>query len=303
MISPAVLGTPAGAHGEDLALLGLLLGGVRDHEPADGRLLGLGRSDDDAVLQRLQASSVRLLEQGSGCGLRAVRAVSTRPASSANATEPRRPPGASPPPPGPATPVRPGGGGVDAVVERGRAVGAEPPPGGRRDHRRVVGAERRAREHRAQPGRLGLVEHPGPQRGVGRDPAADDDRVDAGRARPPAAASSRARRRPRPGTTRRRRRPRLGVLADALHDRGLEPGEREVVAVVEHRARERDRVRVALAREPVDDGSAGIAEPEEARDLVERLARRVVDGLAEHPVVRRDPPSRSASCGRPTRRA
>ena len=33
----------------------------------------------------------------------------------------------------------------------------------------------------------------------------------------------------------------VGMLAHPLHHRGLQPGEREVVAVVEHRARERDR--------------------------------------------------------------
>ena len=42
---------------------------------------------------------------------------------------------------------------------------------------------------------------------------------------------------------------------------------------------------VAGAREPVDRGAARVAEPEETRDLVERLAGGVVDGLAEHLVV------------------
>ena len=77
----------------------------------------------------------------------------------------------------------------------------------------------------------------------------------------------------------------LGMLAHVLHHRGLQPREREVVAVVEHRARERDRVRIALACQAVDRRTAGIAEPEEPRDLVERLARRVVDRLAEHAVL------------------
>src|ERR1700722_19292920 len=39
---------------DDLALLGLLLRGVRDHEPGRGNLLGLERLDDDAVLERLK---------------------------------------------------------------------------------------------------------------------------------------------------------------------------------------------------------------------------------------------------------
>src|SRR5699024_2851780 len=43
-----------GAHGQDLALLGLLLGGVRDDQPGGGRLLGFQGLDHDAVLERLQ---------------------------------------------------------------------------------------------------------------------------------------------------------------------------------------------------------------------------------------------------------
>ena len=44
-------------------------------------------------------------------------------------------------------------------------------------------------------------------------------------------------------------------------------------------------VGIAAAREAVDRGTARIPEAEEPRDLVERLARRVVDGLAEHAVL------------------
>ena len=76
----------------------------------------------------------------------------------------------------------------------------------------------------------------------------------------------------------------VGMLAHEGHDRGLQPGEGEV-GLAGHRPRERDRVAVAAAREAVDRGTARVAEPEEARDLVERLAGRVVDGLAEHLVV------------------
>ena len=39
-----LLGAPAGADGQDLALLGLLLGGVGDDQAADGGLLGLARA-------------------------------------------------------------------------------------------------------------------------------------------------------------------------------------------------------------------------------------------------------------------
>src|SRR5207247_837140 len=49
--------------------------------------------------------------------------------------------------------------------------------------------------------------------------------------------------------------------------------------------RKPDRLGVALAREPVDRGTAGIFEPEEPSNLVERFSRRVVDGLTEHTVT------------------
>src|SRR5512132_2092261 len=45
---------PAGAHRHDGALLGLLLGRVRDDDPGDRRLLLFARLDHDAVLERLQ---------------------------------------------------------------------------------------------------------------------------------------------------------------------------------------------------------------------------------------------------------
>src|SRR2546426_53862 len=52
------------------------------------------------------------------------------------------------------------------------------------------------------------------------------------------------------------------------------------------RNRKGECVGVALACEPVDRGTARIAEPEQARTLVERLARRVVERRAEHvPVI------------------
>ena len=50
---------------------------------------------------------------------------------------------------------------------------------------------------------------------------------------------------------------------------------------MQHRTRECDRVRVAFAGEAFDLRAAGILEPEQACDLVERLARRVVARLAE----------------------
>ena len=76
-----------------------------------------------------------------------------------------------------------------------------------------------------------------------------------------------------------------GFRAHVPHDRGLEPAEREVEALVRHGPRERDRVRIAAHREPVDRRASRVAETEERRDLVERLPGSVVDRLAEQPVL------------------
>ncbi len=65
----------------------------------------------------------------------------------------------------------------------------------------------------------------------------------------------------------------------------LQAAEGEIERAVRHpRPRERHGLRVSLLREPVDDGPAGVAEPEQARRLVERLARGVVAGAGDQPV-------------------
>src|SRR3712207_9038545 len=51
----AVVVDAPGAHGDDRALLGLLLGGVRDDQAGGGGGLGLVGLDHDPVLQRLDA--------------------------------------------------------------------------------------------------------------------------------------------------------------------------------------------------------------------------------------------------------
>ena len=61
------------------------------------------------------------------------------------------------------------------------------------------------------------------------------------------------------------------------------------------------RARVAVAREPVDLAPARIAEPEQARALVERLARRVVERRAEQLAARCASGRRGASCARRSR--
>ena len=62
----AVVEDLARAGGDDRALLGLLLGGVRQDDAALGHLLALARLDDDAVTER-----AKLGRGGSGFGQRA----------------------------------------------------------------------------------------------------------------------------------------------------------------------------------------------------------------------------------------
>src|SRR6266536_579122 len=54
---PGAVLEPARAHRDDLALLGLLLGGVGDDDARSGRLLALAGLDDDAVLERLKVDA------------------------------------------------------------------------------------------------------------------------------------------------------------------------------------------------------------------------------------------------------
>src|SRR6266542_239469 len=56
---PGAVLEPARADRDDLALLGLFLGGVRDDDAGGGRLLALTGLDDDAVLERLQIDAHR----------------------------------------------------------------------------------------------------------------------------------------------------------------------------------------------------------------------------------------------------
>src|SRR5665811_1260459 len=52
----AVVVDAAGTDRQDFALLGLLLGGVRDHETRGRGLLGLAGLDDDAVFERFDGN-------------------------------------------------------------------------------------------------------------------------------------------------------------------------------------------------------------------------------------------------------
>ena len=174
------------------------------------------------------------------------------------------------------------------ALERGGAVGEEPPPRRRRDHRPVVGAELARRQEDPPPAARPPSPRPARAAGSSRPPR---------RRSPPSGAPTSSATAKSLSTswsttaswndaatsaTRA-----SGSAPDVVHHRGLQPGEREV-GLAAHRAREAHRVRVAGGREPIDRGAARVAEPEEPGDLVERLARGVVDGLpgdAVSPVV------------------
>ena len=92
----------------------------------------------------------------------------------------------------------------------------------------------------------------------------------------------------------------VAEVANLVQQRRLEAREREVEA--RHaRDREVERLGVALLREAVDRGAARVAEPEQPRALVERLAGRVVERRAEDVEARRGPARRAGACGRRSR--
>ena len=170
------------------------------------------------------------------------------------------------------------------VVEGGRAVGDEPGVGRRRDHRPVVGAQPRARQERGPPGRRRRLGHPLPQPGVGRHPATQHQRAGAHGV---GGAEQLVHEGVDDGLLERRAHVGHGavrVAASLEHHRGLETRERGVETLVEHRPGERDRPRVALAGEAIDDRPTGVPEVERTGDLVVRLAGRVVDGATEDAV-------------------
>ena len=89
-------------------------------------------------------------------------------------------------------------------------------------------------------------------------------------------------------------------LAHRVEQRGLHA--RRTRSRGRRRARPGTRTpRVALPREPVDLGAAGVAEAEQPGALVERLAGRVVERRAEHAVAAVRRARRAAACARRSR--
>ena len=69
-------------------------------------------------------------------------------------------------------------------------------------------------------------------------------------------------------------------------DRAFEAGKREMrFGGTEQRARERDGLGIALGCRAFDGRATGETEAEQFRGLVERLARRIVDGRCQPPVT------------------
>ena len=163
----------------------------------------------------------------------------------------------------------PANAGWDPPRSRGVAAGPEPPPGRGGDHGPVVGAQRRRRQEGPPPGRLGRV----PARRVARsrELAATPPPSIEGAARPAASAAAssftdEAGRRPPPGTRPRNvgdRRPRMAP--HVVHDRGLEPGERERVVApgIARGKRHRGPVIADARRARSYRGAAGVAEAED----------------------------------------
>src|SRR5439155_19989486 len=76
------------------------------------------------------------------------------------------------------------------------------------------------------------------------------------------------------------------LVVHALPDRGLEATEAEVEpSALQARARQADRPRVATLGEPLDRRPARVAETQELRDLVERLADGVVARPAKAAII------------------
>ena len=162
------------------------------------------------------------------------------------------------------------------------------------DHRAVVGAQSRRRRHQFGADLEGDAVQDLADRLVGRDAAGADQRL--GRIDPQAEHAQ------------PRAQPVLHDIDDGLLERGAEIGDilvaerrdffrldaqrglqarqRKVrVAAAVHRARQSKALRIAARRLLLHQRAAGIAEPEQFRGLVERLADGVVDRAAEPDIV------------------
>ena len=155
----------------------------------------------------------------------------------------------------------------------------------RGDHGRVVDAQGRGREQQPHAARGAQLGERRAQRRVGRDAAGDRERVAARRVERVAGALD-ERRDDRllvaGGEVAARRVRAVAELGDRARERRLEPRERDVAARAPgERARERLAARIPAARELLERGTSRVGQAEQARALVERLARRIVERPAE----------------------
>ena len=80
---------------------------------------------------------------------------------------------------------------------------------------------------------------------------------------------------------------------------GFQSAEAEIERVAFHaREREFDGVRIAVGRELIDDGAAGIAEAQQLCDFVVSFASRIVAGFSQQAVGETFAGLRRGGCGR-----
>jgi hypothetical protein len=191
---------------------------------------------------------------------------------------------------------------------RGRALASREPARARiGDHRTIVRAQRRARIVDADPARFPRARERRTQRAIRADAAGDNEPTQARcRERPLALRSQRVddrglKRSSEIGACLRvERDAALRLCLNRDSRRGLKATEAEIEAVALERPRKRKGRRVAFLRKRCERRPAGIGQPEQASDLVERLARRIVERLPDDavPTERSD---RNEPYGRPRR--
>ena len=200
------------------------------------------------------------------------------------------------------------------VAVRRALPASEAAEAGGADHRPVVGAQAGPRHHERDAQLRGARRDPLPQHAVGGHAAAHDDGPGADRlggAQRPGREHVHDRVLERPGelgdhvrraARSRRARRSSGAGPERVGDRaprgGLEAAEAEVAAVAQPGPREAAVVPGGAGGGGHDGRAARIRQAQQPADLVERLARRVVDRLAQQPVVQVVAPSRPGTCGR-----
>ena len=209
----------------------------------------------------------------------------------------------------------PGSPAAATAAHRGRAgalAGLESAGAGGADHRRVVRTQTGSGNHEWDAQRRRTGGRPLPQHAVRRHAPAQHDGAGSGSG-PRGSSSPPARRRPSPGMPTPARRSSVGSEPPGLGrhpgrpgaspslppGRRLEAAEAEVERVAQPGAGQRGR---GASRPPPRAGrrSTRIPEPQEPTDLVECLACRVIDRLADQPIGQVVPHLVRETCGHRT---